>query len=200
MANNAGIYKIEGPNGKVYIGSAINISSRWRKHKSLLNKNKHDNQKLQNAWNKYGADAFSFSIIQYVEDASRLLYYEQQWLDIIFESLHTRDQVLNICRTAGNTLGRKHTEESKKNISVGRKGIKPVRDVGEYSKAQSLAQKASHAKRYGLYSFISPDGDVFENIFDINLFARNHNLSAANLRVVFQGKRSHHKGWKKYVK
>ena len=47
-----GIYKII-INNKVYIGSSFNIQRRLIQHKSNLKNNKHDNQHLQNAYNKY---------------------------------------------------------------------------------------------------------------------------------------------------
>lgn len=59
-----GIYMIRNlKNEKVYIGQSVNIYKRWREHKSNLNKNKHPNVKLQNAWNKYGDNSFSFSVL-----------------------------------------------------------------------------------------------------------------------------------------
>lgn len=47
-----GIYKII-INNKVYIGSSFNIQKRLIQHKSDLKNNRHDNQYLQNAYNKY---------------------------------------------------------------------------------------------------------------------------------------------------
>jgi group I intron endonuclease len=42
-------------NGHCYVGSsALDLDDRWSQHKSDLRKNKHDNQHLRNAWNKYG--------------------------------------------------------------------------------------------------------------------------------------------------
>ncbi len=60
-----GIYKIENKiNGKVYIGQSIDIKTRWYNHQKELNRNKHHNKHLQNAWNKYGENKFIFSIIE----------------------------------------------------------------------------------------------------------------------------------------
>lgn len=58
-----GIYVITNmTTGTVYIGQAVNIRRRWESHRHYLAANKHGNRYLQNAWNKYGADAFKFSI------------------------------------------------------------------------------------------------------------------------------------------
>lgn len=60
-----GIYKIENvKNNKKYIGQSVNIEQRWQRHKYELNAQKHYNSYLQNAWNKYGENAFVFEIIE----------------------------------------------------------------------------------------------------------------------------------------
>jgi len=55
---NSGIYKILNTvNNKFYIGSAVNLNSRFRTHKANLINNKHPNKHLQAAFNKYGANS-----------------------------------------------------------------------------------------------------------------------------------------------
>ena len=51
-------------NGKVYIGQSKNIEHRWYCHVSSLKNNHHYNTYLQNAWNKYGEEAFKFYIVE----------------------------------------------------------------------------------------------------------------------------------------
>ncbi len=51
--------------GRKYVGvTSRNVESRWREHLKNLSKGIHRNQRLQAAWNKYGKDAFSFSVIE----------------------------------------------------------------------------------------------------------------------------------------
>ena len=78
----SGIYEIRNTEtGKVYIGQSKNIMIRWRDHIARLKKQKHDNQYLQNAWNKYGAEAFSFSILETCEpDFDKLNELEIKWI------------------------------------------------------------------------------------------------------------------------
>lgn len=60
-----GIYKIENKiNGKIYVGQSIDIKTRWYNHRKELNGNRHHNEHLQNAWNKYGESQFTFNIIE----------------------------------------------------------------------------------------------------------------------------------------
>lgn len=60
-----GVYKITNTiNGKVYIGQSVNIDGRFRQHKKLLRDNNHINYLLQDDWNIYGEDAFTFEVVQ----------------------------------------------------------------------------------------------------------------------------------------
>lgn len=64
--HKCGVYAIRNLiNGKVYIGSTIvSFKKRWASHKRKLKNNKHGNQHLQNAYNKYGNDNFEYQIIE----------------------------------------------------------------------------------------------------------------------------------------
>lgn len=57
---------------------------------------------------------------------------------------------------------------------------------------QENTEKA-HAKNY---LFISPDGSCVE-IYNLNLFCKNKNLTQQAMALVHSGKRGHHKGWRK---
>lgn len=108
---NSGIYKITNlVNGKFYIGSAVNVKNRFSTHVSELNSHTHDNRHLQRAWDKYGKDKFKFELIEEIKEKELLLEREQFYIDNF-------NPDYNICRIAGNTAGRKFTEESKKKIS-----------------------------------------------------------------------------------
>lgn len=75
----SGIYKIEClVNGKVYIGQSINIKQRCGAHFSNLKNNRHDNIRLQRAYNKYGKDNFIFEIIE--ECNTNLDDVEKYWI------------------------------------------------------------------------------------------------------------------------
>lgn len=64
----SGIYQIKNlVNGKVYIGQSLNVKYRLNGHLSLLKRNKHENYHLQNSFNFYGENQFSFKVIEYCE-------------------------------------------------------------------------------------------------------------------------------------
>lgn len=81
IPKSPGIYRIIClATNKVYIGSAGNLAKRWRDHLRKLRLNRHQNEYLQRAWNKYGEAAFRFEVLELVMPWS-LLDREQYWLD-----------------------------------------------------------------------------------------------------------------------
>lgn len=60
-----GIYKITClVNNKSYIGQSTSIKRRWATHKRELASGIHYNRYLQNAYNKYGKDNFTYEILE----------------------------------------------------------------------------------------------------------------------------------------
>lgn len=105
------------PNGKHYVGSAAkNFRIRFRQHKRLLNLGEHHARHLQHAWNKHGADAFKFVVLEECP-REKCLEREQHYLD-------TEKPRFNVCPTAGSTLGRPVSDQTKAKIrdkAIGRK-------------------------------------------------------------------------------
>ena len=136
MSHTSGIYQIRNIiNGHIYIGSTIDIQKRWSSHVRLLNNNTHHSRHLQNAWNKYGEQAFEFSVLLQVDDVSSLLDIEQEFLD-------ERAPEYNMSPTAGSSLGVKCTEETKRKISEANTG----RHLSEETRAK--LSKAHKGNRY----------------------------------------------------
>lgn len=110
------IYQIKNTvNGHVYVGSAVTLGKRWSRHRKDLERSKHDNRFLQNAWNKHGADAFEFSVLERVESADTLIAREQFWIDRLNAAQRPN---YNLCAVAGSRLGIKATEETKEKLRV----------------------------------------------------------------------------------
>lgn len=65
MVSIIGIYSITNTiNNKRYIGHTTNIKRRWNYHRCYLKNNSHDNQHLQDDYNKYGLSAFKFEVLE----------------------------------------------------------------------------------------------------------------------------------------
>lgn len=125
----SGIYKIENVvNNKVYVGSSVNIGKRWLGHKNSLRHRKHHSSILQRSWDKYGEASFKFEILETVEDRLLLLQREQHWIDCLGSA--KRGSGLNVRLVAESPSGTKHSEESKRKISIANTGVKrpPVSD------------------------------------------------------------------------
>jgi group I intron endonuclease len=111
----SGIYEIlNKTNGHRYVGSAVNLKRRWRAHKRRLFGGTHENEHLQNAWNKYGADTFGFEVLERWEPEF-LVGMEQWWMNMLRPEY-------NIAPVAGSMLGHKHTDEARANMSAAGKG------------------------------------------------------------------------------
>jgi group I intron endonuclease len=117
---SSGIYRwINWTNGKVYIGSAINLYRRRIDHIKELRANSHNNSYLQYSWNKYGEYNFFFEIIELcLKDM--LLRREQFYIDK-FKSYDDKFGY-NLNPIAGSNIGRKFSEEFKEKCRLRKTG------------------------------------------------------------------------------
>jgi group I intron endonuclease len=110
-----GIYKIENiAKGKSYVGSSVNVGSRWKAHLKQLETESHHSQKLQRAWNKYGKSSFEFSIIEECAPEKSIMLEREQYR---MDTLDAVNAGYNVCRFAGNCLGTKRTAEQRVKMS-----------------------------------------------------------------------------------
>lgn len=115
--NISGIYKIQSVVNpeRVYIGSAINISKRKSDHFTRLNRNVHENPRLQNHYNKHGKEDLIFSILLGCAKED-LIKQEQFFIDSL-------NPYFNILKIAGSKLGYKVTDQTKlilRNCNLGK--------------------------------------------------------------------------------
>ncbi len=86
----AGIFQVKNArNGKVFLGSSLNLHGPLNKHRMMLKYGAHPCAPLQKDWNEHGADAFVFEVLEVVEvkkDApgfsveDELKRLEEKWL------------------------------------------------------------------------------------------------------------------------
>ena len=108
----SGVYIIRNlVNNKVYIGQSKSCTIRWRSHRSELKGNYHSNTYLQASYNKYGLEAFEYSIL---EPCSSDVIDERERYWIKFYDSTNRDFGYN--RESGGHKNKKHSEESKQKM------------------------------------------------------------------------------------
>jgi group I intron endonuclease len=104
-----GIYGIFLKDGRCYVGSTAQpFKKRWNEHKQRLKKGNHPNLHLIRAWQKYGADAFEFRVLEACDlsiEATRV-ERENYWIQ-------TLNPEFNMAPVAGSVLGIKRREETK---------------------------------------------------------------------------------------
>lgn len=136
-----------------YVGSTTRrAKDRSSVHFSNLRRAKHHSKHLQNAWNKYGADAFEFQVI---EELSFPVHYSKEyiseyvinqeiyWISILSPAYnickeiipgrlgkgHEPDAIAKIKRRSQQEDNRRHIREIQKLAAKSRRGIKVNKEV-----------------------------------------------------------------------
>ncbi len=145
----SGVYRIRClVNSKVYVGSSLAIDRRLSGHRRNLIRGKHVNAHLQAAWDKYGADAFEFDIIERV-DPERLLDVEQFYID--WHQASDRTRGFNIRLKAESNVGLPVSEETRRRISIAQKGhgasAETRAKIGAKHKGKTISPEAREKMR-----------------------------------------------------
>jgi len=128
-----GIYKITSPSGRIYIGQSLNIYKRWADYRSLCNCS--EQYKLYNSFLKYGVKNHIFEIIcecsSLEESNTKEVYYGKLFnVTDKYTGLNIRDcggssgshNAETLLKMSKSQLGKKRSEEFKKQISIRQKG------------------------------------------------------------------------------
>ncbi len=183
-----GVYQIKNLiNNKFYVGSTtISFSQRWSQWRSDLKRNK-GSCYLRASWNKYGGDAFEFSILEIVQEIENVISREQYWID-------TLKPEYNLAPVAGNNIGSKRSEETRKKLSEGKIGYRNHRFGVKAS--EETRKKMSEGHSLLEFKLVSPEGQVIE-AKGLKKFCELNNLSSGHIHEVLNGKRKTCKGWTK---
>ena len=148
----SGIYEILNTiNKKKYIGSTKDFNERKKRHWYDLRNNRHINQHLQSAWNKYGESAFVFSPIIYCGE-EHLLEVEQVLLNrnkngyniaTDAEAPHKgkRHRPESIEKMRQAKIGKKRTPETIEKMRLGNLGRKQSTETKEKQRKAQLGRK-----------------------------------------------------------
>jgi group I intron endonuclease len=115
--NICGIYKYTSPNGKVYIGSSINILKRIKYYKSLNCKGQ---IKLYNSFLKYGYDNHIFEILEECDIEN--LYEKERYYGELFNVLSNKG--LNLILPKNGEIKNGISEETRLRMSESSRGDK----------------------------------------------------------------------------
>lgn len=139
----SGIYTITNTiRNRFYLGSSVDIYERFNAHKRHLQNNKHCNQHLQNAWTKYGKDAFLFQLEMEIP-VDELRAVEQLFLNFqqSYPGFYYNISIDAECPTRG----RKCSEETKRRMSLSRTGLRRKPFSPEHRQKISLGHQLSLA-------------------------------------------------------
>lgn len=130
--SKSGVYLIVNTaNGNFYVGSSRDLPKRFSAHRRALETGRHEGPGLQAAWDKYGAEAFRFEVLEYCEP-NRLIEVEQGHIDGL-RPRYNRNPIAGKppatvytderrARVSAQFKGRRHTEETKRRMSEAAKG------------------------------------------------------------------------------
>lgn len=155
-----GIYKlVNTATGQCYVGQSQRAKKRIKEHFRLLRLNKHPNQHLQNAYNKYGADAFYGEIEIECESADDLDPLEEAFIS--GSAWFDTPTVYNIADFAKAPMrGRSHSPEALEKIRLGRRATTFDYQSPEYRKTLSDAQVA---RRFADPKFVAKLKFILDN-------------------------------------
>lgn len=216
-------------NNKVYIGSAFILYDRFRSHKSSLNSNKHNNNHLQKSYNKYGSESFTFEVLEVLDNIDNIYKIEQDYIRILFgtgcyniniETSPSKSLIeYNDSRKKKISLLSPKNEEFEfsslcecsrvikcsvssisrlyKGINRSCKGWRKIEDrdydYKNYRKVKNKGAKLHDVKLLG------PNGIVYGPIFNMEEFARNHNLNSSVFSNIINGRTRYSNGWSLYT-
>lgn len=139
--DHAGIYKlVNKATGQCYVGQSQRVKKRLKEHFRLLRWGKHNNPRLQYAYNKYGAGNFIGEVEIYCEDPADLDLLEEAFLT--GDATFIEPVVYNIADFAKAPMrGKTHSEEARQRIRVGRRATKFDYQSQSYRNTLSEAQQ-----------------------------------------------------------
>lgn len=215
LPKSSGVYQIKcKSNGKIYIGSALDIRVRCEQHRRSLRRGDHSNHHLQAAWKKFGEGDFEYTVLEITDKASRV-EQEQYWLDL--KQSYIKELGFNIFDTAGSPGGafvqiwKGFVDPDGNEVTITNlfdfcrqnnldfpsmhrltKGESKLKSYKGWSHKNSVRQR-EYVKTYE--GFIDPEGNLAGPITNLAAFFRENNLDNTHMVAVSQGRLFSHRSW-----
>ena len=158
----------------MYIGSSKNITKRWEEHINDLMGGYHHSYKLQNDWNEYKFNSFTFSILEILPNNKNLLKQEQYWIDEYnsynddvgynimsytdYKGIKTKTEVIDSL-TFVNSISNETKTLLKTNLNIFKnKGDTGINDIGKENYSIS---KTWYNKNYNLHKTLSNNNNNY---------------------------------------
>jgi len=208
QSNKNGIYRIKNiVNGRIYYGSCTSFKRRYLSHSNLLETNKHGNKFLQNDYNKCGADAFVFEVVEVVEGSKeeRLVkeqFYIDQWYDNQKNCYNIRKNVSDTRAGKKNISAADPTTDarckpfSEERLTKHKQTLKEAWQDPELKKVR----KQKHLERWSKFSadIIITNMETGEQVTitsSVKKFCRDRGLSYKSFNQLIKGKIKSSGGW-----
>jgi group I intron endonuclease len=214
-----GLFTSETYRQPIYIGSSENLWKRIRTHIWMLENKIHDNQPLQNSYNKHGKGNFVWLLLEGCpkeETENR-----EQWYLDSFRPFADEGGGFNIAKDAkASAKGRSPSADTRRKMSEANKG-KRRPSIGDSlrgrKRSKEVREKISRTKRLNPpkyykqtlehinsrvevnikpFKLKDPNGNIHEGR-NITKFARENGLTAGRVNELVNGKRISYKKWTK---
>lgn len=221
MKTTVGIYKLEWPSGKYYIGQSIDLNNRFKYHLADMIKGNHFNYKIQNQYNKEGVP--TFNIVKYcdidtldIEEINLINLKDMNILNILpgggkmfgensARAIYTDSNIEQaFLLLVNSSLTRKQISKETNidistiyDISAGRgrgKDFLPLKYPDMYTKL--LNNKANNTKGKNTIKLTNGIINIELITGEYSTFCRNNNIHPSNLSKVISGVRKHTMGWR----
>lgn len=203
----------------VYIGQTVEerAATRWVSgHLYRLRAGIHNNQYLQNTFNKYGENSFSFTVINSYCTKEELDAAEDQFINWyrgigvkVYNhktgGSHGRHDEETRKKIGEIGKGRVQSEETRAKVSIANKGKKRSPETCENIRKGKLGTIRTEQEKDTMslarsggksYTITHEDGRVFTNVVNLAKFARDHGMSHGGFWNVLNGKAKTAKGWR----
>lgn len=181
---------------KCYVGSSIRYKKRFNEHKRLLKKGQHANYLLQQSFDFYGLDCFSFEVVLEVDviDGYQLKQLETEYIKR-YKSNYI-EYGYNVQSKGEGTSSSDFSNERKQRISQSLKGrVAHNKGTKMSNKQRELLKRV----KVDLYGFEVEVYDVFgkyiETIKSITECAEKYQTDKKTVIWVCKNKVSHYKGY-----